>query len=44
MLREIEKFVPGKDDGTFFISYKDWRNIFDNLYICIKFDDKWHGS
>lgn len=43
MIQEIEKFEVGKDDGTFLISYKDWRNIFDNLYICRKFDKNWCG-
>lgn len=29
-----EEYVPGNDDGTFLMCYKDWRNIFGNLYIC----------
>ena len=43
-IQEVEKFEAGKDDGTFFISYSDWRNIFDNLFICVNFDSKWHGK
>jgi hypothetical protein len=42
-IEEIEKYVPGIDDGTFFISFSDWRNIFDNLFMCIKFKEEWSG-
>lgn len=33
-----EKYVPGVDDGMFLMCYKDWRNIFSNLFVSFKFD------
>lgn len=35
--------MPGVDDGTFLICYKDWRTIFTNLFLCINFPDNWSG-
>jgi len=30
-----EKYVKGIDDGVFLMSYKDWRNLFCNLFQCM---------
>lgn len=35
------KFDP--NDGTFFMNFKSWRNIFHNLYACVDFSEKWSG-
>lgn len=35
--------LKNKDDGTFFMCFKDWRTIFDNFYACIDFEDSWSG-
>lgn len=42
-LEDDEKFQIGADDGTFFISYDDWANIFNKLYVTIDFPDNWVG-
>lgn len=33
----------GKNDGTFFMCFKDWRSNFSNLFQCINFKDTWSG-
>lgn len=33
----------GVDDGTFLINFKEWRNLFSNLFMCINFPDEWSG-
>lgn len=39
-----DKYMPGTDDGMFVMCYKDWRNIFSNLFLCFRFDPaKWIG-
>eukprot|EP00347_Sterkiella_histriomuscorum_P015188 403357982 len=38
-----ERFKLGAVDGTFMINYKNWRNIFYNLYITHDFPDEWNG-
>ena len=40
---EIEDYDPEKDDGSFWMCYKDFRNVFDNLYRCINFPKGWTG-
>ena len=35
--------LKNKDDGTFFMCFKDWRTIFDNFYACVDFEDSWSG-
>ncbi len=40
-LAEDEKFEPGIEDGTFLINYQSWRDIFNNMYICVDFADNW---
>jgi len=44
-LGEDEKFDPNNpNDGTFLMSFKDWRNIFDNLMLSIDFPEEWWGK
>lgn len=31
------------NDGTFLMCFRDWRNIFHNLYSCVDFSDEWWG-
>lgn len=39
-----EKFDPSNpNDGCFLMSFKDWRNLFSNLYSCVDFPDRWSG-
>jgi hypothetical protein len=33
----------GDNDGTFLINYRNWRDIFNNMYICLDFPDEWSG-
>jgi Ca2+-binding EF-hand superfamily protein len=40
---EIEEFDPEAEDGTFLMCFKDWRNIYHNLFCCINFPDEWSG-
>ena len=35
--------IKDKDDGTFFMCFKDWRSIFDNFYACVDLEDNWSG-
>ena len=38
-----ERWVPGEDDGSFLMCFKDWRNIYNNLFMCIDFPPTWGG-
>lgn len=40
---ELEIYDPDKQDGTFLMCFKDWRNIYTNLFVCIDFPDEWSG-
>ena len=40
---EVEDYDPEADDGTFFMCYKDWRRVFNNLFVSIKFPADWSG-
>ena len=31
------------NDGSFFIDYNDWKDIFSTLFINLDFPDKWTG-
>ena len=42
-VEEVEDYDPDKDDGSFWMCYKDFRHIFHNLYRCIDFPDVWTG-
>lgn len=35
--------ILGENDGTFLMSFKDWREIFTNLFICIDFPNHYTG-
>lgn len=32
------------NDGTFFMSFDDWRQRFTNLFVAVSFPDNWSGS
>ena len=38
-----EKFEPGVEDGTFLMSYSSWRDIYNNIFVCIDFPEEWNG-
>jgi Ca2+-binding EF-hand superfamily protein len=39
-----EDFDPlNANDGTFLMSFKDWRSIFTTLFSCVDFPDHWSG-
>jgi hypothetical protein len=38
-----EKFEPGKEDGTFLINYRNWRTIYNSMFVCIDFPDTWNS-
>ena len=40
--KDIEDYQLG-DDGTFLMRFKDFRQIMNNLFIAIDFEDKWFG-
>ena len=42
-LEEEERFNPGEDDGTFLMNYQSWRDIFNNMYICLDFPKSWNA-
>lgn len=33
--------IDNKNDGTFFINYQSWRDIYCRLFIAIDFPEKW---
>jgi len=38
-----EQFDLGKDDGTFFMHYDDWKENMTALYLNIDFPEEWTG-
>ena len=38
-----EQFNLDADDGTFFISYDDWKDNFSTLFLNLDFPDEWTG-
>ena len=40
---EDERFEIGADDGTFFMHYSDWKEIFSTLFLNIDFPEDWTG-
>lgn len=36
-LEDEEKFDPFDEDGSFIMCYSDWRDIFNNMFICVDF-------
>lgn len=41
--KEVEEYDPFAEDGTFLMCYKDWRNIFHNLFVALDFPKEWSG-
>jgi Calpain family cysteine protease len=42
-LEKNERFVVGKDDGTFLINYQEWREYFNRFFCAIDFEDSWNA-
>jgi len=42
-LPEDEKFNLQDEDGTFLIDYKNFRDIYNKLFVAIDFPDEWCG-
>ena len=42
-LDEDERFELGAEDGTFLINYKEWRNIYNRLFIANDFDSEYNA-
>ena len=42
-LEEDERFILGDEDGTFLINYKEWRNVYNKLFIAIDFEPDWNS-
>lgn len=41
-LDDDEEFsTDNKNDGTFFINYQTWRDIYSRLFVAIDFPEKW---
>lgn len=38
-----EKFEPGENDGTFLMNYQSFRDLYNNMFICVDFPDEWSG-
>ena len=38
-----EKFELDADDGTFFMEYDEWKDIFSTLFLNVDFPDSWTG-
>ena len=43
-LEPDEQFDPtNPNDGTFLMSFKDWRTLYSTLFSCVDFPDHWSG-
>lgn len=42
-LAEEDKYVLGENDGTFLMSYQDWRDLYNRVFVCIDFPPEWTG-
>lgn len=42
-LPKDEQFDLNADDGTFIMSYEDWREYFSTLFINLDFPEDWTG-
>lgn len=43
-LPEEERFDPAdKNDGTFFINYQSWREIYGRIFVAVDFPEEWTG-
>jgi len=38
-----EQFDLDADDGTFFMEYSEWKDIFSTLFLNVDFPDEWTG-
>ena len=38
-----EQFLLDADDGTFFMEYSEWKDIFSTLFLNVDFPDEWTG-
>ena len=38
-----EQFPLEADDGTFFMEYSEWKDIFSTLFLNVDFPDEWTG-
>ena len=38
-----ERFDLDADDGTFFMEYSEWKDIFSTLFLNVDFPDEWTG-
>ena len=38
-----EQFELDADDGTFFMEYSEWKDIFSTLFLNVDFPDEWTG-
>lgn len=38
-----EQFEIGAEDGTFLINYKEWRNIYNRLFVANDFECEWNA-
>ena len=38
-----ERFHLDADDGTFFMEYSEWKDIFSTLFLNVDFPDEWTG-
>lgn len=48
--KELKKLGSDEDynpqdgnDGSFLMCFRDWRNLYHNLYACVDFTDEWWG-
>ena len=37
-----ERYIQGQEDGIFLMNLSNFRNIFNTLFICINFEEKWN--
>ena len=40
-LEEDERFEPFENDGTFFINYASWRDVYNRIFVANDFPDDW---
>ena len=40
---EEDKFEAGIEDGTFLMCYSNWRDIYNNVFVCVDFPEEWCG-
>jgi len=40
---EDERWIPGENDGTFLMCFKDFREIFNSIFMCVDFPNERSG-